>query len=50
MKRSTGSYVTTSIVGESVQAFVPEALPPANPALAMEGFADLNRAAELALA
>ena len=50
MKRSTGSYVTTSIVGESVQAFVPDSLPPANPALALEAFADLNRAAELALA
>jgi Fic family protein len=50
MKRSTGTYVTTSIVGESVQAFVPDALPPANPALALEAFADLNRAAELALA
>ena len=50
MKRSTGSYVTTSVVGESVQAFVPDALPPANPALALEAFAELNRAAELALA
>lgn len=50
MARSTGSYVTTSIVGESVQAFVPDPLPPANPALALEVFADLNRAAEIALA
>ena len=50
MKRSTGSYVTTSVVGESVQAFVPDALPPANPVLVLEAFADLNRKAELALA
>lgn len=40
----------TSIVGESVQAFVPNPLPPANPTLALEAFADLNRAAEIALA
>ncbi len=50
MKRSTGSYVTTSVVGESVQAFVPDPLPPTRPALAVEDFADLNHAAELALA
>lgn len=50
MKRSTGSYVTTSIVGESVQAFVPDPLPPANPVLALEAFAELNRMAEIALA
>ena len=50
MTRLTGSYVTTSIVGESVQAFVPNPLPPANPTLALEAFADLNRAAEIALA
>ena len=50
MKRSTGSYVTTSVVGESVQAFVPDPLPPTRPALAVEDFADLNHEAELALA
>lgn len=50
MNRSTGSYVITSIVGESVQAFVPDSLPPANPVLALETFAELNRAAEIALA
>lgn len=50
MTRITGSYITTSIVGESVQAFVPDPLPPASPALALEAFADLNRAAEIALA
>lgn len=50
MARITGSYITTGIVGESVQAFVPNPLPPANPALALETFVELNRAAELALA
>lgn len=42
--------MTTSIVGESVQAFVPDPLPPANPVLALEAFAELNRMAEIALA
>lgn len=50
MTRITGSYITTSIVGESVQAFVPNPLPPANPDLPLQAFADLNRAAEIALA
>jgi Fic family protein len=50
MKRTTGSYVTTSVVGESVQAFVPDPLPPANPVLDLKSFANLNHAAELALA
>lgn len=50
MTRITGSYITTSVVGESVRAFVPNPLPPANPALAVETFTKLNRAAELALA
>ena len=50
MKRSTGSYVTTSVVGESVQAFVPDPLPPGRPALEAVSFADLNHEAELALA
>lgn len=50
MTRITGSYLTTSIVGESVQAFVPNPLPPANPDLPLQAFADLNRAAEIALA
>ncbi len=50
MARTTGSYITTSVVGEAVQAFVPAPLPPTNPPLAMEAFAELNHAAELALA
>lgn len=48
--RSTGSYVTTTTLSESVQAFVPHALPPRKPALAPESFVDANRVAELALA
>lgn len=45
--RSTGSYVTSTTLGESVRAFVPHALPPA---LSAETFAAANHAAELALA
>ena len=48
--RSTGTYVTTTTLSEAVQAFVPHALPPRAPSLAPESFADLHRAAELALA
>ncbi len=47
--RSTGAYATTTL-GEPVQAFVPHPLPPADPPLARECFAQRNRAAELALA
>jgi hypothetical protein len=38
------------MLGESVRAFVPHALPPSDPALSPEVFNDLNRQAELALA
>ena len=48
--RNTGSYVTTTTLGESVQAFVPHALPPRRPVLAPESFVEANRVAELALA
>lgn len=48
--RSTGTFVTSTTLGESVQAFVPSPLPPANPPLAVESFAAANQAAELALA
>ena len=48
--RNTGSYVTTTTMSESVQAFVPHALPPKKPALASESFVEPNRVAELALA
>lgn len=52
--RSTGTYANTyanaTTLGEAVRAFVPRALPPGDPPLAMADFAALNQAAELALA
>ena len=48
--RSTGTYAISTTLGESVQAFVPLALPPTKPALAAECYVDANRVAELALA
>jgi hypothetical protein len=48
--RSTGSYVTTTTLGEAVQAFVPRALPPADPPLTAESYTVTNRRAEMALA
>jgi len=50
MKRTTGAYVTSTTLGEVVQAFVPDALPPKNPALKLEVYQDLNHKAEMALA
>jgi len=50
MKRSTGTYAISSTLGESVRAFVPHPLPPADPALAQDSFIEQNRQAELALA
>jgi Fic family protein len=50
MLRSTGTADTTTTLGESVRAFVPHPLPPADPPLAPTCFVDLNRQAELALA
>ena len=50
MPRTTGTYVVTTTLGESVRAFVPHPLPPADPPLAESCFVDLNRRAELALA
>jgi len=50
MKRATGTYVKSTTLGEVVQAFVPDSLPPKNPALALEVYQDLNRKAEMALA
>lgn len=50
MKRATGSYVISTTLGEAVQAFVPNPLPPSDPALVPESFVEANRAAELALA
>ena len=49
MSRATGTYATSTTLGESVQAFVPHPLPPAQPELVVDGYANLNRQAELAL-
>jgi Fic family protein len=50
MRRVSGTYRISTTLGESVRAFVPNSLPPQNPALANTSFLDLNRQAELALA
>ena len=50
MQRTTGSYVKSTTAGEVVQAFVPRPLPPARPALTLDGLRDANLRAELALA
>ncbi len=50
MARTTGIYLISTTLGESVRAFVPHALPPVDPALSPDVYADLNRQAELALA
>ena len=50
MRRSAGTYITSTTLGEAVQAFVPHALPPADPTLSVDAFDTQNRAAELALA
>ena len=50
MTRTTGTYAISTTLGESVRAFVPHPLPPANPVLSPSMFADRNRHAELALA
>ena len=48
--RVTGTYVTSTTLGERMRAFVSHALPPAEPKLDAACFAELNRTAELALA
>ncbi len=50
MKRTTGTYVKSTTLGEVVKAFVPHSLPPSKPVLDPEGFIDLNHKAEMALA
>ena len=50
MIRSAGSYVTTTTLGEAVQAFVPNTLPPAAPPLSADSYDSQNRTAELTLA
>ncbi len=50
MTRTTGSYRATSFGGETVRAFVPAALPPANPPLVLDGpLTALNAAAVAAV-
>lgn len=48
--RTTGRYFISTTLGEAVRAFVPHPLPPTKPTLNLDLLADLNRAAELALA
>ena len=50
MKRATGTYQTTTTLGEPVRAFIPDPLPPQDPVLASDSYTGLNRQAELALA
>ena len=50
MTRSTGTYVISTTLGESVSAFVPYPLPPTKPALSPSIFDSLHRQAEIALA
>lgn len=50
MTRHTGTYATSTTLGESVRAFVPHPLPPSEPDLLPEVYADPHRRAELALA
>lgn len=51
MPRNTGTYESTTVAGETVRAFVPHALPPKRPALAVTGaLAERLQAAESALA
>ncbi len=50
MPRSTGTYIISTTLGESVRAFVPHPLPPAEPALLPAAYLELNRQAELSLA
>jgi Fic family protein len=47
--RSTGRYVQSTTLGETVRAFVPHPLPPRQPDLAADSHALLNLAAERAL-
>jgi Fic family protein len=48
--RTTGQYLTSTTLGETVRAFVPEPLPPRQPELAADSYQALNAAAEQALA
>jgi hypothetical protein len=48
MNRASGFYVVSTTLGESVNAFVPYALPPKNPALVASEF-DLPAIVKVAL-
>lgn len=50
MGRVSGTYITSTTLSESVQAFVPKPLPPSEPVLALQSYVEQNRLAELALA
>ena len=50
MARSTGTYLTSSTLGEQVRAFLPFPVPPKDPALSAVAFSEQNHQAELALA
>lgn len=50
MQRVTGRFQATTTLGEEVRAFVPNALPPADPALDPASWSRAHRDAELALA
>ncbi|MBP1207499.1 Fic family protein [Duganella sp. 1411] len=50
MARASGSFIKVTTLSETVRAFVPHALPPAEPPLAPESYEAQNRAAEVALA
>ncbi len=50
MARVTGRYLKSTTLGETLQAFVPNVLPPRAPPLAVDAFDQLNREAELRLA
>ena len=49
MPRVTGTYATSTTLGEPVRAFVPHALPPQGPPLDLSVCAGLNDAAVMAL-
>jgi Fic family protein len=50
LKRNTGTYTVSTTLGEQVKAFVPLPLPPVNPSIEPNHYADLNQQAELAIA
>jgi Fic family protein len=47
--RITGTYETSTTLGEAVRTFVPYALPPRKPSLSVDAYLEANRTAELAL-